>query len=489
MQNHEPVRLSALINRPLDKDYTVTGLALDSRLVKPGDLFFAYQGTHLDGRQFINDAIAKGASAVLIEADSDGALQLQGEIPLIPMQNLYQKVSQIAAHFFGNPAASLKMIGITGTNGKTSCSHFIAATLQQLGIPCGVIGTLGSGLYGQIIPGSLTTPDAITLQATLADFVKQGAKAVAMEVSSHSLDQGRVHGIPFEVGIFTNLTRDHLDYHGDMAAYGAAKKRLFDNSLLKYAVINADDPFGLNLIDFLATQNAAYAYCVEGNETLPQLTQASDVRLSLAGIHAQVRTPWGEGHLHIPLIGQFNLSNCLAVLTTLCLLEIPFKDALNSLTYLKSVPGRMQTLGGGSKPLIVIDYAHTPDALEKVLIALKQHCQGRLLCLFGCGGDRDRGKRPMMAKIAELYADQVIVTDDNPRHEDPAQILADIMRGFNEPSRIIVQHDRSKAIQDIIQCAVAGDCVLIAGKGAEAYQQIGDTKLPFSDIEKAGSYC
>jgi len=489
------IKLSALLDN-VDEvrgsaDYDITGLALDSRLVKPGDVFFACQGTTLDGRQFIADAIAKGARVVLadINANADGgSCDLQNNVPILPIRNLAQQVSKIAANFFGHPTKALRIIGITGTNGKTSCSHFIASALQQLNISSGVIGTLGNGLYGDLKPGSLTTPDPITLQATFADFVRQGAKVVAMEVSSHSIDQGRVNNIPFEVGVFTNLTRDHLDYHGDMETYGAVKKRLFDNPLLQHAVINADDPFGQTMIQSLCGGKDIVAYSLNSSPSVVPLVYADGIQLDITGLHAHVHTSWGEGDLHVPLIGQFNLSNVLAVLTTLCLLKIPFTDALHCLSHLQPVLGRMQTLGGQDQPLVVVDYAHTPDALEKVLIALRQHCHGRLYCLFGCGGDRDKGKRPMMAKIAEQYADHVIVTDDNPRHEDPQQIVADIMRGFVRPFGVIVQHDRSKAIQDIIQCAVAGDCILIAGKGAETYQQIGDTKIAFSDVEKVSEF-
>jgi UDP-N-acetylmuramoyl-L-alanyl-D-glutamate--2,6-diaminopimelate ligase len=485
------LKLSALLpsisDIPAHIDREISGLALDSRLVKPGDLFFACKGTHLDGRQFIDAVVAKGAAAIVAEASSaNTTYSLQDNSPIFPVHNLNHRISHIAANFYGHPAKALRIVGITGTNGKTSSSHFIAGALHQLGVTTGVIGTLGCGIYGHIQPSNLTTPDAITLQASFADFVKQSAKVVAMEVSSHSLDQGRVDDVPFEVAIFTNLTRDHLDYHGDMASYGAAKRRLFESPHLKHAIINVDDPFGRELIESLPRQETIYAYGV-GHRVMQAsrpLIYADDLHLDISGMHARVHTPWGKGDLHTGLIGHFNLSNILAVLTTLCLLDVPFKDALSSLTHLKPVAGRMQALGGKAKPLVIVDYSHTPDSLEKALIALKQHCEGQLYCIFGCGGDRDKGKRPMMAKIAEQYADHVIVTDDNPRHESPEQIVADILPGFAEPTKIIVQHDRSKAIQEIIQCAVAGDCILIAGKGAETYQQIGDTKIPFSDIEK-----
>jgi UDP-N-acetylmuramoyl-L-alanyl-D-glutamate--2,6-diaminopimelate ligase len=477
--------LSDICDIPANADCDITGLTLDSRYIKAGDLFLACVGTHLDGRQFIDKAILNGAQAVLAEADSvdSSVLVWRGDVPIIFIKNLNHQVGRIAARFYQYPAKSLRIVGISGTNGKTSCSHFVAAALTRVGVTCGVIGTLGNGLYGNIAPTNLTTPDAVTLQAIFAEFVMQGAKAVAMEVSSHSLDQGRVDGIPFEVAIFTNLTRDHLDYHGDMASYGAAKKRLYDNALVQHAVVNADDDFGLTLIESLHATQDIYAYRVKQSESLPvPAIYADKVHLGMAGLNAQVHTPWGSGQLQTGLIGQFNLSNALAVLTTLCVMDIPFPTALAGLLGLQPVPGRMEALGGQDKPLVVVDYSHTPDALEKALAAIRQHCEGKLYCLFGCGGDRDRGKRPIMAKIAEDYADCVVVTDDNPRHEDPKQIVADILQGFVDPTKVIVQHDRSKAIQDIIQCAKAGDCILVAGKGAETYQQVGDTKIPFSDV-------
>ena len=475
--------LESIIPIPSQADLSITGLALDSRLVQQGDLFFACQGTNLDGSQFIDDAIKNGASAVL----TDNEVVEPKAIPIYSIPNLTKKIGEIAARFFNFPSKKMRMIGITGTNGKTSCSYFIASALQKVSMPCGVIGTLGNGMYGDIKPGALTTPDAITLQKICSEFLAEGAKAIAMEVSSHSLEQCRVNGIKFEVGVFTNLTRDHLDYHVTMEAYGAAKRKLFANSKSKFAVINADDAFGKELIESEA-HHRVFAYSINKDISLPKsvpLIVASNIHLDITGIKARVSTPWGEGNLHVPVIGLFNLSNVLAALTTLCLLRVPLPLALSCLSGLTSVPGRMQMLSYKNKPLVVVDYAHTPDALEKVLIALREHRKGKLYCVFGCGGDRDRGKRPLMAKMAEQYADQVMVTDDNPRTEKPEQIVTDIMAGFADPSKIIIQHDRSTAIQDIIQCACAGDIVLIAGKGAETYQQIGNNKIPFSDVEKA----
>lgn len=376
------------------------------------------------------------------------------------------------------------MIGVTGTSGKTSCTQSIAALLDDLSISCGVVGTLGNGMYGNIQAGNLTTPDAITLQKTLAGFVKLGAKMTAMEVSSHSLDQGRVNGIQFDIGIFTNLTRDHLDYHETMEAYGLVKKRLFNQA--NFAVINADDAFGRDMLRSFKDRKNVFSYSSDFiyYKEMNADVYADNIQLTHSGIKAHISTPWGTAELSSKLVGQFNLNNLLAVISTLCLLDLPLTSVIEGIRQLNPVVGRMQSLGGDEKPLVIVDYAHKPDALEKVLIALRQQCNGTLYCVFGCGGDRDRGKRPIMAKIAEQYADQVIVTDDNPRHENPAQIVDDIMQGFAKPAKVKVEHDRAKAILGTIQMADRGDCILIAGKGAESYQQIKEQKIPFSDIEK-----
>lgn len=487
------MRLSSLlqdyISIPETADCDITRMVLDSRKVSQQDLFVAMKGTALDGRKYIPTALAQGAAAVLFEAENaDEAISFQGDIPLIPMNNLAKKIGQLAARFYDFPAKKLPIIGVTGTNGKTSTTHFIAQCLEALHLPCGVIGTLGCGMYGKLGEAGLTTPDPITLQATLCEMQKQGAKAVAMEVSSHSIDQGRVNGIDYEIGIFTNLTQDHLDYHGDMETYAAVKKRFIAEFPMKYVVINADDARGKQWIVELNQHKKVYAYSTHTALSDVPSIYTSNVQLTLQGIKAQVHTPWGEGELQIGLIGQFNLSNILAVLTALCLHGIPFHAALQQVSRLQSVPGRMQTLGGHGKPLVVVDYSHTPDSLEKALQALRAHTEGKLICVFGCGGDRDQSKRPLMAKIAEQLANQVIVTNDNPRHEKPETIAQQIMQGFVHPERVFVELDRSKAIENSIQLAKAEDCVLIAGKGAEHYQQIGDEKFPFDDVEQASKY-
>ena len=484
--------LEGLISVPPEMDTKVANLTLDSRHIHPHDLFLAVQGTHLDGRQYIAEAISRGANAILVNAETKTEnVTKQAGIPLIPIFELRKNLGLLGARFYQYPAKQLPIMGVTGTNGKTTCTHFIAQILQNRGMKCGVIGTLGSGLYGELQETGLTTPDAITLQKTLHSFFMQNAQAVAMEVSSHSIDQGRINEIIFETAIFTNLTQDHLDYHGDMETYAGVKYKFLNEIPHKHLVINADDSYGQKWIPELSLQQSVYAYSTEVNLhpiKNVEFIYADKIELSFAGIKAHIHSPWGKAELYLPLIGLFNLSNALAALTALCLHGIPFHEVIEELHDLHPVPGRMQRLVGEGSPLIVIDYAHTPDALEKALQALRRHTQAKLVCVFGCGGDRDKSKRPLMAKIAEQWADQVIVTSDNPRHENPETIAKEIMQGFVHPEKVWVELDRSKAIEKSIQWASGSDCILIAGKGAERYQHIGDEKFPFEDAEKVSGY-
>ncbi|MGE4406899.1 UDP-N-acetylmuramoyl-L-alanyl-D-glutamate--2,6-diaminopimelate ligase [Pseudomonas sp.] len=461
-------------------DVLIRELTLDSRKVRGGDLFLAVPGLQQDGRDHVGDAIARGAAAVAYEAEGAGQL-LSEQAVMLPVRQLSGQLSAIAGRFYGEPSRSLRLVGVTGTNGKTSVSQLIAQALDRLGEPCGIIGTLGTGFHGQLELGRHTTPDAIGVQATLASLKQQGARAVAMEVSSHGLEQGRVAALEFDVAVFTNLSRDHLDYHGSMEAYGAAKARLFDVPGLSCRVINLDDGFGRalagevaesRLIGYSLEDPSAYLYCAEA-------------RLDDDGIHARLITPQGERSLRSPLLGRFNVSNVLAAVGALLGMDYPLDEILAVLPELEGPAGRMQRLGGGERPLVVVDYAHTPDALEKVLSALRPHARGKLLCLFGCGGDRDRGKRPLMAEVAERLADEVLVTDDNPRNEAPEQILADIRTGFAHPERVTFQHGRGQAIASLIAASRAEDVVLLAGKGHEDYQEIRGERQPFSDLEEA----
>lgn len=483
--------LSEIITVPQNLDREITGLSLDSRFTKKGDLFFAYKGYNDDGRNYIKNAIEKGAVAILCEGElKKNELLTEENVPIFFLPNLSSQVGIFAAKFYNYPSQQLTAIGVTGTNGKTSITQFIAEILTKLNQKCGVIGTLGIGFPKNLRMTGLTTPDVITIQQILSEFIKENAKAVAIEASSQGLHQKRLLGVDFKIAVFTNLTRDHLDYHKDMESYALAKQSLFLGNDLKYAVINADDEYGIKLLNSLPTSVQSFAYTVSNviPVDLPpniKLISVKNIKLSASGLSAQVSSPWGEGLLHSSLLGRFNLSNLLAVLTVLCLMDQDLTIVLKYISSLKTVSGRMQALGGGKLPLVVVDFAHTPDALEKALLALREHCSGKLWCVFGCGGDKDRGKRSIMGQIAERYSDQVIITNDNPRCEDPKQITDDILQGLLCPWAVEVEHDRWVAISHAIDCAGAGDIILLAGKGHEDYQIIGENKIPFNDLEVA----
>lgn len=473
----------------------VTGITADSRSVKRGDLFCALPGTRALGHDYIAHALAAGAAAVLWDkapgvASIDATRIAHGKqhgVPLLGVENLRAQLGVIAARYFSDPSADMKVVGVTGTNGKTTCAQFIARALHA-DAPCGVIGTLGNGLVDALQPTTHTTPDAIALQALLAKLRDQGAQAVAMEVSSHGLDQGRVTGVHFDCAVFTNLSRDHLDYHLTMDAYGQAKARLFFVSGLQHAVINADDPFGRWLLGKVPSTLNVLSYGLSGNVSEPRPTLlAENVQQLPHGLAFSVASPWGSAELRSPLLGRFNASNLLAVLGALLITGMPFERALARVQTLATVPGRMERYGGGSQPLVVVDYAHTPDALQHVLLALRGHCRGRLRCVFGCGGDRDRGKRPLMGRIAQDAADEVILTNDNPRSEDPHRIVLDILAGMADPQRAIVVHDRAGAIARAVRDSNADDVVLVAGKGHETVQILGSQQLAFNDGEQVRS--
>ncbi|UVJ43243.1 UDP-N-acetylmuramoyl-L-alanyl-D-glutamate--2,6-diaminopimelate ligase [Pseudomonas sp. LS1212] len=462
------------------RDPLIRELTLDSRNVRPGDLFLAVPGGKFDGRAHIADALQRGAAAVAYEEAGATVLPIT-DVPLIPVRGLAMQLSDIAGRFYGEPSRLLDLVGVTGTNGKTSVTQLVAQALDKLGKHCGLIGTLGTGFYGALKSGRLTTPDPIAVQATLYDLKKAGARAVAMEVSSHALDQGRVAALAFDIAVMTNLSRDHLDYHGSMDAYAEAKGKLFTRPNLRCRVVNIDDEFGRELasqshesrlISYSLEDSSASLYCREAH-------------FDDTGVRATLVTAQGQHSLRSALLGRFNLSNVLAAIGALLGMDYPLDEILKVMPQLEGPVGRMQRLGGGALPLVVVDYAHTPDALEKVLEALRPHAKGKLLCLFGCGGDRDRGKRPLMAEVAERLADGVLVTDDNPRSEDPQQIFSDIRPGFAAPERARFVAGRGQAIEQLIAGASADDVIVLAGKGHEDYQEINGQRHDFSDLVEA----
>ena len=468
-------------------DIRVSGLALDSRCIAEGELFLACAGTAQHGVHFIEQAIARGAVAVAVEpAPESAGMDLDAySIPAFWVERLHLLASEVAGRFYGDPSSEMAVVGITGTNGKTSVSQFIAQAIAEQ-TPCGVVGTLGSGLYGELSETGHTTPDAVSLQAQLAQMHDASARHVAMEVSSHALDQGRVNGLRFEVAVYTNLSHEHLDYHGDMETYAAAKRRLLEMTGLRKAVINSDDATGRNWLAAMPEGVEAISYGLEGGEgeNLSPTLFADALQLDASGLSMRVRSPWGEGRLQTGLLGRFNASNLLAALGALIALGYDFADAIARLGRVGTVPGRMERFAVPGRPLVVVDYAHTPDALAHVLTALREHTRRRLWCLFGCGGERDREKRPKMGQIAEALADSVVITDDNPRRENPFNIIEDIFCGIGNPDAIYVNRDRAQAIAHAIGLSREGDVILVAGKGHETEQQIGEQRIPYSDREE-----
>ena len=468
---------------------TIEEVTASSRDARRGFAFLAYPGASRDGRDFIADAITRGASAILFDP-AGFAWNAEWKVPHLGVPDLKQHASQIAGSVYRHPAEVLWMTGVTGTNGKTSVSQWIAQGLQLAGRKAGVIGTIGNGLVGQLLPSDNTTPDAVTLQRTLREMLRAGATSCAMEVSSHGLDQGRVADIKYDVAVFTNLTRDHLDYHGTMEAYGEAKARLFTLRGLKVAVINVDDPFGVALADRLAGQPGNQVelirYSTRQNGHVANLA-AKNVAVHAGGLSFDVAGAFGSATVESDILGAFNISNLLAVIGALLAAGIGLRQAADIAGQLQPVPGRMQTVRVTNKPLVVVDYAHTPDALEKALSTLAAIVpeNGRLISVFGCGGDRDRGKRPQMGAISARYADLSIITSDNPRTEDAVRIIGDIVDGMGSAPRRTIA-DRQQAIYEALNEARAADIVAIAGKGHEDYQIIGDAKHHFSDVEVAG---
>jgi UDP-N-acetylmuramoyl-L-alanyl-D-glutamate--2,6-diaminopimelate ligase len=473
---------------------TITGLALDSRRVEAGDLFIAVKGTQTDGAKYIAQAEEKGAVAILLEQDavSEGTFESPFElpfkltVPVIVVPKLSEYVSDIAGLFYGQPSQQMPVTAVTGTNGKTTCTQLLAQLYGLLDQPAGFIGTLGYGLIGCGKNGSkttdtgLTTPDAISVQRILAELKDTGAKRIAMEVSSHSLVQRRVAGLQIDTAVFTNLTREHLDYHGDLNSYAAAKARLFAMAGLKNAVINLDDNVGRLILANLDPLVNGISYSVENHSAD---IHCDRILIDASGIDAEIVTPWGRGRLQSTLLGKFNLANLLAVIGAVGVQGFALDKILQAATALTAVAGRMEVVDANTRPTVVIDYAHTPDALEKALQALRKHCQGQLWVVFGCGGDRDIGKRAEMGKVADHRADKIIVTSDNPRNESPEKIIDQVLLGITRDVSAVV--DRRDAIRTAIADAQPNDVILLAGKGHEDYQILGAERLPFSDKAEA----
>ena len=481
-----PMKLAALLPdvAGVPADLEVSGLVMDSREIRPGDAFIAIAGFGAHGLGFVEQARERGAVAIVFEPPAPADLPAPADAIAVP--GLRARLGAMGDAFHGAPSNAMTMIGVTGTSGKTSTVQLIAQALEKLGMRTGTIGTLGVGLHGAEVATGFTTPLVLPMHAMLAGLRDAGARAVAMEVSSHALDQGRVDGVHYDIAVFTNLTRDHLDYHGDMESYGAAKARLFARDGLKAAVINIDDAFGANLIKTLPAGVRGIGISASGDSAAD--IAASDVVLDARGIGFDLRIGAQSRRVQSPLLGRFNIDNLLAVAGVLLAEGRGFGEIVGVLETLQPVAGRMNRLGGdGVLPLVVIDYSHKPDPLQQALESLRAHLEGGLTCVFGCGGERDTGKRPQMAAIAERLSETVIVTDDNPRGEDGDGIVADIVAGFAHPERVIVLRDRRAAITRAINSAGADDIVLIAGKGHENYQEVAGVKHDFDDMAVARS--
>ena len=482
--------LDGLVSGVVAEGVTVSGICSDSRQVDVGDLFLALADSVEASKKHVREAILRGAGAVVVSERLAGSIE-SGDVCVIAVADVCEAAGRIAHRFYAYPSRRLSLVGVTGTNGKTSVSHYVAHALQQ--VPragdkplCGLLGTLGYGLYGALRAGVLTTPDTLSVHALLAEIADAGAEHAVMEVSSHGLAQGRVAAVEFNVGVFTNLSRDHLDFHADMHEYGEAKRQLFAVPTLSAAVVNADDEFGRELIRRMPETVQTFAYGLQfdprelGEKVTPvcgRVVAAHRYSLTL-----EVNSSGVQAEFSAPLLGRFNALNLLAALGSLLACGVSLDVAAVALRNVPPVPGRMESFGGtDTEPLVVVDYSHTPDSLRTALGALREQSTGRLWCVFGCGGDRDTGKRAQMAAAAAELSDQIIITDDNPRTEDGDQIVADIVLGVPEQTEFQIVRDRLQAITQAVQSAAPRDTVLVAGKGHEPYQEINGLRRPFSD--------
>jgi UDP-N-acetylmuramoyl-L-alanyl-D-glutamate--2,6-diaminopimelate ligase len=456
-----------------------TRLIVDSREVRPGDVFAALVGTKSDGRNFIDAATRAGAVAVIAQAGSNCAVS--SSVPVVSVENLSRAIGLVADDFYDRPSATLSVNAVTGTNGKTTVATWLAQAHTALKQKTGFIGTLGVGFVDNLAPSKNTTPDAASVHGMLAQLRGSGATHVAMEVSSHALDQGRVTGVRFDTAIFTNLTQDHLDYHGSMAAYGEAKAKLFTEYAVRHRIINADDEFGAALAARRLPN--AVTYGMQRGLVRGRIVHANQESTTL-----HIDSPWGEFDARIAAVGTFNAYNATAVAATLLCREVTPEATANALSAVRAAPGRMQRVNvEGNELTVYVDYAHTPDALEKAIAAARESLRGKLWVVFGCGGDRDATKRPLMGTIAAQHADQVVVTSDNPRSENPSSIIEAIVSGIPHArrARVDVHTDRRAAIEFAVASASVGDTVLIAGKGHEDYQEAAGIRSFFSDVEVA----
>lgn len=476
------MKLSTLLSpfaTAINKDCEVTGIHNDSRQIKPGDLFIAYPGAAADGRKYIAKAIEQGAAAVVYEPEN-GAFdqsfdQLHSEVPCLALPGVAKQLAAIASRFYGDPSKDLQITGITGTNGKTTIAYLLAQAYECLGMDSAYIGTIGQGKVNELQPLLNTTPDGLCLQQLFYEYKQSGIGQICMEVSSHALSLNRVDHVNFTKAVYSNLSHEHLDFHHTLEAYALAKAKLFAMPDLKAAIINQDDPYA----ELMASQlHSACQKLTYGIKSACDV-QASNLTLSMTGTEFQITSPWGAHSLHIKLLGHFNVYNALAVFCCLMADGLPLKDVIHTLSQLKAAPGRMEVVA--LNPCVIVDYAHSPDALENVLQTLAKLKRREIIAVFGCGGERDKEKRPMMGRIASQYSDKIIITSDNPRREDPDLIIKEIAAGVDAASDVTKITRRDEAIAEAINLAKSDDIILIAGKGHESYQQIDLERFDFSD--------
>jgi len=492
MRVQTKVRIDSLLQEFADYSIEdasmINAVVMDSREVKPGCCFIACKGEIVNGELFISDAISSGAIAVVIEGEKQLDAQWIREkfksVPVFAIHQLKEKAGKIIAKFYQYPSRKTKLVGVTGTNGKTSCTHLLAQIIHAEEARCGVIGTLGAGLWPDLKTTQNTTPSPVAIQQCLDQLVGQNVKTVCMEVSSHALEQHRIQGCDFFTAVFTNLSRDHLDYHGNMQNYANAKIQLFKQENLRNVVLNLDDPVSEEIVKVLSGDITVYGITLGKSKQFPnqfEIIRAEDVVLSENGMRITLSGSCGDVEFESALVGEFNVYNLLIVFAIAMSINLPVEKIVKHIENVTAPPGRLESYRNNKLPLVVVDYAHTPAALEKSLKALQAHAKGELYVLFGCGGDRDKGKRPLMGEIAEQIADVVWLTDDNPRSEAPQQIIREILAGFKKPENVQIEHDRETAIRSIIKVAKKMDIILVAGKGHEDYQVIGEQRISFSD--------
>ena len=466
-------------------DIKITGISSNSKKLSPGNVFFALIGDKGHGLDYVDEALNAGAQAVVWDSSADVVAPNYAGVPMVPITGLTMHIGKIANRFFDSPSMNMKIVGVTGTNGKTTVSFLIAQCMQQLGNTCGYLGTLGFGIEELDTDSEMTTPECVDLHKNLAAFRDGGASHAAIEVSSHALQQNRINGVHFESTVFTNLSRDHIDYHGNMRAYGETKARFILDENVSHRIVNLDTDFGQELADRCGSDVVTVSVRFDRVANRRPFMFVRSIVATERGSNVAVNSSWGDFEFQLPLLGDFNIANAVEVLALLLHWEIPITDACEVLSKVTAPPGRMQRVANSFAPTVFVDYAHTPAGLEAALYSLRPHCGGSLWCIFGCGGDRDRGKRPLMGRVAARFADWLVVTNDNPRSELPGNIITDILQGVSDNHGVIAIEDRATAIAYAIHQAADDDIVLIAGKGHENYQLIGDSRILFSDYDAA----